>query len=205
MPRILLTAFEPVDQWRENSSWLTLIELTRWFEANGQVVTRRYPSDLTAMSRRLTEDLRAGFDIAIHLGQSPGTPTIQLESTGQNKPNGGQAIVAGAQPSYRSLLPLGGWTERLLAEGIPANVSHQPATLLGNATLFLSHHIATELDVRTQCCFIHLPVAPHQVCENMQNHLAMAQNGKAMASMSLPMMAYGISIILKQLMETAGD
>jgi pyrrolidone-carboxylate peptidase len=84
MPRILLTAFEPYLEWPDNSSWLTLIELTRLFDTTGRVVTRRYPVNLEGIIERLSEDLSLGFDYAIHLGQSPGSPVIKLETTGLN-------------------------------------------------------------------------------------------------------------------------
>ena len=29
MPSVLITAFEPYDRWRANSSWLTLVQLTQ--------------------------------------------------------------------------------------------------------------------------------------------------------------------------------
>jgi len=76
MTKFLLTAFEPYDTWTENSSWLAIIELTRWFESQSQVVTRRYPVHLQTASDRLRKDLLEGYDFAIHLGQAPGSPVL---------------------------------------------------------------------------------------------------------------------------------
>ncbi|HAC91137.1 MAG TPA: hypothetical protein DCF63_10985 [Planctomycetaceae bacterium] len=76
--RILLTAFEAYEQWSENSSWLTLIELLKDRLHQGDLVTRRYPVDLPSLRERLYQDLQMGFDTVLHLGQSPGSPNIKL-------------------------------------------------------------------------------------------------------------------------------
>lgn len=193
MPRILLTAFEPYDCWSENSSWLTLMELTRWFDSGGQVVTRRYPVNLAEMMHRLGEDLLLGFDYAIHLGQSPGSPAIKLESTGLNVTDEGTPIIPNAPAAFRTDLPLEAWGRLLCTEGIPTVVSHHAGTYLCNAALFFSQHYAASHGMATKACFIHLPLAPHQAAERLPK-LA------PMPSMSLPMMAAGLAILLKELL-----
>src|SRR6478752_5809640 len=84
MTNILLTAFEPYDRWPENASWLALVELTRELPADVKVVTRRYPVDFAAARQRLSDDLSANFDFALHLGQAPGIARIHLEAVGIN-------------------------------------------------------------------------------------------------------------------------
>src|SRR5262245_50824012 len=81
---ILITAFEPYDRWQENSSWLALVELTRELPLEPKVVTRRYPVDFEQTRSRLFEDLAAGYDFALHLGQAPGIGRIHLEAIGVN-------------------------------------------------------------------------------------------------------------------------
>ena len=66
--RILLTAFEPYDQWSSNSSWETIVELLRVRGTIPNVITRRYPVSLTRFQERLEVDLARGFDSIIHLG-----------------------------------------------------------------------------------------------------------------------------------------
>lgn len=51
--RILLTAFEPYDRWKENSSWLALMDLTNWYKGDLDITTRRYPVDLPKMKCQL--------------------------------------------------------------------------------------------------------------------------------------------------------
>ena len=56
MASILITAFEPYGSWKENSSWLALVELTRDLPEDPKVVTRRYPVDFSTTRERLAED-----------------------------------------------------------------------------------------------------------------------------------------------------
>lgn len=57
MPRVLVTAFEPFDAWKANSSWLTLVELTKDLPAGPELTTRLYPVDFAGLQQRLLEDL----------------------------------------------------------------------------------------------------------------------------------------------------
>lgn len=182
MTKILLTAFEPYDRWSENSSWLTLIELTKWLDTPSTVVTRRYPVDLQGASDRLQKDLREGFDYAIHLGQSPGSPVIKLESTGLNLRTDHQPIVPGGPAAYRSPLELVRLQDRLVAEGIPAEVSNHAGVYLCNAVLYLSQYFAERMGLPTRSMFIHLPLAPHQV----------ARSGAGLPSCDIGMMARAV-------------
>ena len=99
MTRVLLTAFGPIDRWSENSSWLALTDLTSWYDDTAEIVTRRYPVDLTRMSQeQLQDQLRDNYDLAIHLGQSPGSPLIKLERVGLNVCSDGSPLIAGCRP-----------------------------------------------------------------------------------------------------------
>ncbi len=189
MTRILLTAFEPYDQWPENSSWLAVIELTRWFESCSQLVTRRYPVNLQAASEKLRKDLLDGYDFAIHLGQAPGAPVLRLESTGLNLRTDGAPLVDDAPTAYLTPLPLAQLRNSLLANRIPAEISHHAGTYLCNAILFLSQHFSTQLGLPTRSLFVHLPLAPEQI----------AAAGVTMPSASTSMMAKAIAQIITQL------
>ncbi len=188
MPQILLTAFEPYDVWKENSSWLTLVEVTRQRDFAGKVVTRRYPVHLERMRERLWQDLSLGFEYAIHLGQSPGATDIRFEAIGLNLDSHGQALDTTAPLAYRSLLPLESWASQLRSANIPANVSFHAGTYLCNALLFLSRHLATVRGGPTKSTFIHLPLAPQQVIDT----------SRPMASMSVEAMAQAINLVIDQ-------
>ena len=49
--KIFITAFEPYDDWMENSSWLALIEFTKTMRDDAQIMTRRYPVDFDRVRR----------------------------------------------------------------------------------------------------------------------------------------------------------
>ena len=189
MTRVLLTAFEPYDRWKENSSWLALVDLTSWYEGDLELATRRYPVDLSRVREMLERDLSQDYDLAIHLGQSPGSSVVKLESVGLNLRTDGEMLVGNAPTAYRSTLDLDQCVERLLAAGIPAQLSHHAGTYLCNAVLFLSQHFAEMTGGRTQSLFIHLPLTPAQV----------ASERGGMASMSAPMQSAAIALVADQL------
>ena len=189
MTRILVTAFEPYDRWPDNSSWLALADLTRWYDGDAELTTRRYPVDLTRMSESLREDLQANFDFAIHLGQAPGSTLIKLESVGLNVRSNGSPLIANATEAYRSSLPLEQYHRGLIAAGIPNEVSHHAGTYLCNAALYLSQHYSHSCGLRTKSLFIHIPLAPSQ---------AAADKGTP-ASMSTPMSSAAVAMLIQQM------
>ena len=189
MTRILLTAFEPYDRWPENSSWLSLIDLTNWYDGTAELTTRRYPVDLSRMSEMLRKDLQANFDLAIHLGQAPGAALIKLESVALNVRSDGSPLVQAAPEAYRSSLPLDRCRDKLIGAGIPSEVSHHAGTYLCNAELYLSQHYASAFGLRTQSVFMHVPLAPAQVAADKSN----------LASMSTPMCSAAIAMVIEQL------
>ncbi len=188
MSRVLLTAFEPYDRWSENSSWQALVELTGWYDGPAEITTRRYPVELTQMSERLRKDLQADYDLAIHLGQSPGSTLIKLEAVGLNVRTDGTPLIVDAPEAYRSPLPLARCTQSLITAGIPSALSHHAGTYLCNAALFLSQHYAKTFALKTKSMFIHVPLSPAQA----------AQDDCGMASMSTQMTSAAIAMILEQ-------
>lgn len=168
MTRVLLTAFEAYDHWQANSSWLTLVELTKDLPAKPEVTTRLYPVDYEQVRQRLEADLAAEYDVALHLGQSPGSTAIHLEAVGINIAQVGtsdgkpRTLVEDGPMAYQSRLPLARWSTMLQAAGIPAQISFHAGTYLCNAALYYSHHIAQTANLSTRSTFLHLPLAPSQ-------------------------------------------
>ena len=196
MPRVLITAFEPYDRWTENSSWLTLVELTKNLPAAPQVTTRRYPVDFATVKERLAQDLASQYDVALHLGQSPGSSRVHLESVGLNVGGRSQLLPEEFQPlvddgpvAYRSTLPLSQWAKKLRAASIPAQVSYHAGTYLCNAVLYLTHHIAARQRLPTRATFIHLPLSPCQVLGERTD----------VPSLPVPAMAAAVGLILQEL------
>ncbi len=99
MPRVLLTAYGPYEEWPTNASWLAIEALTRELPSGVELVTRRYPVDFAEVKRRLESDLTPEIDFAIHLGQAPGSGVIQLEALGINvaRPRGASGSSGAAR------------------------------------------------------------------------------------------------------------
>ncbi len=170
MTRVLLTAFGPYDQWEANASWLALVRLTQQLPSQPEVTTRRYPVDFDAMRRMIARDLETAYDVALHLGQAPGSAALHLETTGLNiagmsdeRPEDFRRLVDDGPVAYRSELPLAAWAAKLRAAGVPAQVSHHAGTFLCNATLYWSHHVIAERGLSTRAGFIHVPLDVSQV------------------------------------------
>jgi len=180
MPTVLVTAYEPYDDWQENSSWLTLIELTKSLPETPAITTRLYPVDFAGMRKRLTDDLEGNFDYALHLGQAPGTGNVQLEAVGLNvggsseqTPDEYKPLVAEGPVAYQSDLPLADWADKLRKAGIPSQVSYHAGTFLCNATLYLSHYLAEQKRLKTRSTFVHLPLEISQTLRSSDDLAAM--------------------------------
>jgi len=199
--RLLLTAFEPYDQWKTNSSWLTLAELLKDLPAVGALVTRRYPVDLPSLQEKLEADLARDFDVVLHLGQSPGASSIKLEAIAVNaagclEDRGDELveIVPGGPVAYRTTMPLRRWSELLRSNHIPAVISYHAGTFLCNAVMYLSHH---ELQRRTgkkpkrtsMVGFVHLPLATEQV----------VSHGQTLPSLPLSTLARAVRLLVEDL------
>ncbi len=170
MASVLVTAFEPYDDWPENASWTALVELTKALPEEPVVTTRRYPVDFDEVRKRLAKDLADGYDYAIHLGQSPRDAQVSMEAIAINvrgdraqSPEQFGPLVADGPAAYRTSLPLADFAQRLQGENIPARVSYHAGEYLCNAVYYWSQHLAIEMGMPTQSLFLHLPLAPSQL------------------------------------------
>ncbi len=194
--RILLTAFEPYDHWKDNSSWLALIELLKDRPSSVELLTRRYPVDLAALQTQLTADLEKKPDVVLHLGQSPGAAAIKLEAIALNvagclDENGTQlpSLIESGELAFHSDMPLGRWAELLRAAGIPAIVSYHAGTFLCNATMYLTHHWCRIHRQPMKIGFVHLPLATEQV----------AGSGAAHPSLPVATLAQAVRLMIEDL------
>ncbi len=187
---LLLTAYEPYDDWQANTSWLVLQEVTRQLASHEGITTRLYPVDFADIKQRIAKDVGKG-DVAIHLGQAPGRGCIEIEAVGINvardrHQRGEQAVplVADGPPAFCSTLPLGEWAASLRELGIPAEVSHHAGTYLCNAALYLSQYHGA------RATFLHLPMATEQV----------VAEGRNMPSLPLMVLTAGVLSVVRQAM-----
>lgn len=169
MPKVLITAYGPYDEWDQNASWLVLQELTRNLPAGHDITTRRYQVDFDEVKQQLAEDLASGFDVALHLGQAPGAAAILLEAFGVNvRRDRGQAgceattLIDDGPPAFRSELPLEAWATALREAGILADVSFHAGDYLCNAAIYLSHYYSQQAGQHTRATFVHLPLDSSQ-------------------------------------------
>ena len=160
---VLLTAFDAYDTWQSNASWAALVDLTRWYDGPARLTTRRYPVDLMAAGSRLRTDLSGGYDLAIHLGQAPGSARLRIERFGLNVLTDGSPIVSGGPAAYQSVGPVEAMVAAATAAGIPAALSHHAGTHLCNALLYLSRHYCETGSIATPSLFLHVPLTPAQV------------------------------------------
>ncbi len=176
MIRVLLTAFEPWGEWKENSSRLCLraLEATPPGERPVELTTSIYPVDSRKLKPLLRRDLRRMPDFAIHLGQDAKATGLELETVGLNLLKEGtptaRPVLRGGPLALRSPLPADRWVQVLRRAGIPAKVSYHAGTYLCNAALYLSLHTCERLALPTRSLFIHLPLESSQVAADGSGH-----------------------------------
>lgn len=177
----LITGFEPYGGRRLNPSG----ELTRALDGERigdlSVVGRILPVVFAGLAERLEACLAdTRPSVVIALGLWPGEPMIRLERIAVNLADSAKPDNAGAHPSGEPLdrdgaaallatLPLPAIEAALLAEGIPARLSHSAGTFLCNATLYALLGAIARRGESTRCGFIHLPYLPQQVAEMLSD------------------------------------
>ncbi len=202
MATVLITAFDAYGEWQQNSSWLTLIELTRSLPQQPQVTTRRYPVDYAILQERLAADLEAGYDYSLHLGQAPGRRGIELEMIGLNVAGGLEQeaeeagrLVPEGPVAYRSQLPLGRWAAEIRQAGIACQVSYHAGTFLCNAILYLAHYLAEQRGLPTRSTMIHVPLEVSQV----------SSGERLLTALPAATMATALRLILADLADEPGS
>jgi len=201
--RLLLTAFEPYDDWEQNSSWDVMTEYLRTHGANSSLVTRRYPVDLLELKKRLDRDLATGFDAVLHLGQRPGASQISLEAIAINVAGMTTApgeeygpLLANGPVAYRTQYPLGSWLSMLHQSAIPSHISYHAGTYLCNAVMYLSHHWYAQHRRHAEeplVGFLHLPLTTQQVLAS----------GKSLASMPTSQMVEAVALVVSEILSVS--
>jgi pyroglutamyl-peptidase len=185
VPRVLLTAFEPYGSFQANSSWLTLMELTRDIPEIHELTTRLYPVDFAEAAKKLREDVTGNYDLALHLGQSPGSAQVALEAFAINAGNEQGGVCSPLTPSgpaaFATDLPLEEWAAGIRQAGVPAHVSHHAGTYLCNAVYYWSCFYARQLELPTRSLFVHLPLDTSQVVDSREPVASLAANQGAVA------------------------
>lgn len=177
--RVLISSFEPFGGFTDNPSLQVAAEVASAAEAELLVTQREHgpvvvstvvlPVEFTAAAQLLIAAVEEHHpEVVISMGLAAGTESVRLERVGLNlrdariPDNAGaqpldEAIVEGGPNAYFSTLRLKAAHQRILAAGIPANLSLSAGTYVCNEVLYtLLHHIDTE-QLPVAAGFLHLP------------------------------------------------
>lgn len=161
---ILVTGFEPFGGLAVNPS----AQAARLVEG-GEVRAAILPVDFRGVGPALSELLVPRWDAVLLMGVAVGRSKLSLERVALNYRDPGtpdnsgrrperQEVVAGGPAAYFSTLPVDLLRDRLLAAGVPVDVSLSAGAYLCNAAFYLARH---RLEARgTPCGFLHLPATP---------------------------------------------
>jgi pyroglutamyl-peptidase len=118
-------------------------------------------------------------------------------------------VVEGGAAAYPSTLPIHAIQDRLLAAGIPAQLSGSAGTFLCNALMYQALRHCAEHTLAGPCGFIHLPYLPEQVCALVQQlhegaKVELHQRAD-LASMALETQVEGIRLAIETTLEATRD
>ncbi len=193
---ILLTGFGPFGGERINPSW----EVAERFEGKrigGAVVkTLKLPVHCKRAARQVMETVeRIRPAAVIGLGQAGGRPALSLEKVAVNLADehaareaigvaNGKPVVTGGPDAYFSRLPLASILQALRRRNIPVELSLSAGVYVCNSVMYATLH-ALRRRPRVPAGFIHLPY-----------EAAQAAHHRAVASMTLDLMAAGVGVVL---------
>ena len=173
MKTLLLTGFEPFLEYCVNPTMKIALQLDGEQFGEYRIISRILPVDFNqsgAMLLELIEDI--GPDAVVSLGLAAGRYKITPERVALNVKDG-DADNEGYRPvdepirvegpaAYLSTLPVRMMTERLLKEGLPAEVSNTAGLYLCNNIMYEGIHYAATKNSAMLAGFIHIP-ASHEL------------------------------------------
>ena len=171
---MLLTGFESYGGRSLNPSEQVVKRLAGTEIAGIAVVGHTLPVNHRELGPRITALIdQVRPRAVICLGLWPGSPIPRLERIAVNiadfeiPDNAGlitrEPVVEGGAEAYRSTLPIHAIQDRLLAAGIPAQLSASAGTFLCNALMYHALRAAAGRTPAPPKGFIHLPYVPEQV------------------------------------------
>jgi pyroglutamyl-peptidase len=217
---MLLTGFESYGGRSLNPSEQVVQRLAGTEIGGARVIGHVLPvsyAELGARIARLLEEVRPRA--AICLGLWPGAPMLRLERVAVNiadfeiPDNIGlmtrAPVVEGGAAAYPSTLPIHAIQDRLLAAGIPAQLSGSAGTFLCNALMYHALRHRAEHTLAGPCGFIHLPYLPEQVCALVQQLRESAKvelhQRADLASMALDTQIEGVRLAIEATLAATPD
>jgi pyroglutamyl-peptidase len=192
--KLLLTGFEPFGGSSLNPSEQVVKRLGQ-IEIRGiELATSILPVDQVESTRKLIHAYQeATPDVVLCLGEASRRPTLSIERVAVNlmdyriADNQGnmvvdRQIVPDGPAAYFVTLPVRRIYEKLIAEGIPVELSLSAGAFLCNQVLYTILHTIALKKLPVQAGFIHLPSLPEQV----------ANQNKTIPSMSVDTSLLGV-------------
>lgn len=197
MAKVLVTAFEPFDGLKSNSSALTLEKVRNQWD-NTRCFAAELPVTFEDSWRALKQALVLHHpDRVVLLGQAESRQKISVEKLAINwvdariPDNKGQqildqAIVPQGPAAYFATLPVKSMVEASQSMGVPTELSLTAGSYVCNFVMYmLLHHLEGS---KVQGGFVHLPLTLEQASEKSLG-----------GGMDLEIMVKGVSAIIKSL------
>ncbi|WP_449619780.1 pyroglutamyl-peptidase I [Robertmurraya sp. Marseille-Q9965] len=173
MKTLLLTGFEPFLNFTINPTMRIVEELHGQEIGNYKIHSEVLPVDFEVAGKKLIEHIdKIQPDAIISLGLAGGRYKITPERIAININDGApdnngdvrvdESIQTEGSEAYMSTLPIRAMVNRLLSEGLPAEVSNTAGTYLCNHVMYQGLYYAKQHNKKTPSGFIHIP-ASHEL------------------------------------------
>lgn len=173
MKKLLLTGFEPFLSFSVNPTMRIVEELDGMeiagYEIVGQVLSVDFASSGAELLAHIEE---IEPDVVISLGLAGGRYKITPERIAINVKDGAadnegfipvdESINIEGEPGYFSTLPIRQMVNKLLEEGLPAEISNTAGTYLCNNVMYEALHYEKTVKPDMKAGFIHIP-ASHEL------------------------------------------
>jgi pyroglutamyl-peptidase len=207
MKTVLVTGFEPYGGMTSNPAFAAMQALDGDIIGGYRVVGRELPVSMAKIAEAIHAVLdETKPDAIVALGLAPGESVIRIERVGLNladfslADNEGERLqdkpVSGDGAAARwATLPMRDIYDTLIAEGIPARLSVTAGTYLCNACLYT---LLEALDGRAPAGFIHVPMTPELVCEELRLGRDRIDERNPPPSMELSRIVAAVRIVINQ-------
>lgn len=173
MKTLLLTGFEPFLSFTINPTMRIVEELHGQEIGEYKIQSKVLPVDFEVAGKKLIELIdQIQPDAVISLGLAGGRYKITPERIAININDGApdnngnvrvdEIIQTEGSEAYMSTLPIRAMVNRLLSEGLPAEVSNTAGTYLCNNVMYQGLYYAKQHNKNTPSGFIHIP-ASHEL------------------------------------------
>lgn len=173
MKKLLLTGFEPFLNFTLNPTMQVVEELDNAIIGDYQVIGKILPVDFSKaadMMKEIIEELEPAAVVSLGLagGRFKMTPErIAINFKDGPADNEGnqpvdEAIQLQGEPAYLSTLPIREMVDRMIEEGLPAEISNTAGAYLCNNVMYEALHYAYIHKKDMPAGFIHIP-ASHEL------------------------------------------